>query len=102
MLVKLKQEGKSKVQHKLPLSKEDLQKLYDQFDMDTPSGLQNKVFVDFMHRHLFLSISFDTCILKIREGREVKMTQNHSPSECQSFERLANMPCKCAYHRSLL
>lgn len=48
MLVKLKQHGKSAVQHKEPLSKQDLQKLYRSFDIDTPAGLQDKVFVDFM------------------------------------------------------
>lgn len=48
VLVKLKQEGKCHVQHKDPLSREDLRKLYDVFDLSTPRGLQNKVFVDFM------------------------------------------------------
>ena len=48
MLVKLKQNGKASVQHKEPISKVDLHKLYKSFDMDTPAGLQDKVFVDFM------------------------------------------------------
>ena len=48
MLVKLKKEGKAKVVHKEPLSNADLEKLYGSFDIETPVGLQNKIFVDFM------------------------------------------------------
>ena len=48
MLVKLKKEGKGLVTHKNPLTKEDLVKLYSSFDVETPKGLQDKVFVDFM------------------------------------------------------
>lgn len=48
MLVQIKKEGKGDVQHKSPLSKEDLRKLYSFFDLDSPKGLQDKVFVDFM------------------------------------------------------
>lgn len=48
MLVKLKHEGKAVVNHKNPLSAEDLKKLYEHFDLNTPYGLQSKVFVDFM------------------------------------------------------
>ena len=48
MLVKLKKEGKGSVTHKNPLTKEDLVKLYSSFDVGTPKGLQDKVFVDFM------------------------------------------------------
>lgn len=48
MMVKLKAEGKSKVVHKEPLSKNDIHKFNDSFDLNTPDGLQNNVFVDFM------------------------------------------------------
>ncbi|XP_075463623.1 uncharacterized protein LOC142498885 [Ascaphus truei] len=48
VLAQLKSEGKGEVQHKKPLSKEDFQKLYESCDMNTPSGLQHKVFVDLM------------------------------------------------------
>lgn len=48
MLVKLKKEGKASVTHKNPITKNDLRKLYAHFDLDTPYGLQCKVFVDFM------------------------------------------------------
>ena len=48
MFVKLKQEGKARVQHKEPHSKHDLQTLYSSFDLTTTFGLQNKVFVDIM------------------------------------------------------
>ena len=48
MLIRIKQEGKGTVQHKSPLSKEDLSKLYNSFDLSTPKGLQDKVFIDFM------------------------------------------------------
>ena len=48
VLVKLKKEGKGVVVHKNPLSRADLLKLYSSFDVSTPKGLQDKVFVDFM------------------------------------------------------
>lgn len=48
MLVKLKKEGKSEVNHKSPLSREDLTLLYNYFDSNTPKGLQDNVFVDFI------------------------------------------------------
>ena len=48
MLIKATQEGKGTVQHKTPLSKEDLLKLYTSFNLITPKGLQDKAFVDFM------------------------------------------------------
>lgn len=51
MLVKLKDEGLERVHHKDPLAKQDLVKLYNSYwsvDLDTPAGLQDKVFIDFM------------------------------------------------------
>ena len=50
MMKKLKREGKGFVKHKNPLSKMDMTKIVEsgQLDTDTPSGLQNKVFVDVM------------------------------------------------------
>ena len=48
MLFQAKRVGKGDVQHKNPLSKEDLRQLYSSFDLETPKGLQDKVFVDFM------------------------------------------------------
>ena len=48
MLVQVKKAGKAEVQHKNPLSKEDLRLLYSSFDLESPKGLQDKVFVDFM------------------------------------------------------
>ena len=46
--VQLKQEGKAKVQQKLPISEEDLCKLYSSsvFNTNTPVGLQNKVWFE--------------------------------------------------------
>ena len=47
----LKKQGKGGVDHKLPLSKEDMKKLYTSkhtFDTSTPIGLQNKVFFEIM------------------------------------------------------
>jgi integrase len=48
MLVKLKQLGLAVTVHKPPIAKEDLGKLYNSFDLNSPVGLQNKVFIDFM------------------------------------------------------
>ncbi|XP_029463188.1 uncharacterized protein LOC115094356 [Rhinatrema bivittatum] len=48
MFKKLKRVGKGKVQHKEPLSMEDFQKLYGSCDLNTPAGLQHKVFIDLM------------------------------------------------------
>ena len=50
MLVKLKQAGKGSVTHKDPISKEDFLKIKSSsvLDVDTPAGLQNKVFIDIM------------------------------------------------------
>ena len=50
MMKKLKREGKGFVKHKNPVSKMDMIKIAEsgQLDTDTPSGLQNKVFVDVM------------------------------------------------------
>ena len=49
-LVKLKQEGMAKTQHKPPINKEDIKKLYQSglFDSNGPDTLQNKVFFDVM------------------------------------------------------
>ncbi|XP_071503783.1 uncharacterized protein KIAA1958 homolog [Diadema antillarum] len=50
MMKKLKQEGKGCVKHKNPISREDMKKIAEsgQLDIDTPLGLQNKVFMDVM------------------------------------------------------
>ena len=50
MLVKLKAEGKGSVQHKEPITKEDMLKIVSSsaLDISKPNGLQNKVFVDIM------------------------------------------------------
>jgi hypothetical protein len=50
VLVKLKREGKGKVTHKEPLTSEDFRKLYSSkaLNLNTPQGLQDKVFVDLM------------------------------------------------------
>lgn len=45
MMAKMKREGKAEVVHKEPLSKADLEMLYNSFDIDTLSGRQNKVLV---------------------------------------------------------
>ena len=49
-LVKLKREGMAKTQHKPPINKEDINKLYQtgQFDSNSPDTLQNKVFFEVM------------------------------------------------------
>ena len=48
MLVQVKKAGKGDVQHKNPLTTEDLRLLYSSFDLESPKGLQDKVYVDFM------------------------------------------------------
>lgn len=48
MLMKLKQMGLALSKHKPPISKEDLGTFYKFFNINSPTGLQNKVFVDFM------------------------------------------------------
>ena len=46
--VQLKREGKAKVRQKLPISEEDLCKLYSSsaFNTNTPVGLQNKIWFE--------------------------------------------------------
>lgn len=48
--VELKKMGKAKVEHKPPIAQEDLKKLYrsEPFDVNTPTGLQNKVGFEIM------------------------------------------------------
>ena len=50
VMVSLKRQGKGKIVHKQPLTTEDFTKLYssDALDLNTPNGLQNKVFIDLM------------------------------------------------------
>ncbi|CAB4037784.1 uncharacterized protein LOC110973579 [Paramuricea clavata] len=48
MLVKLKKEGKGVVKHKDPISKEDMTKILSFLDLNSPQGLQDKVFIDIM------------------------------------------------------
>jgi hypothetical protein len=40
---KIKKEGKGAVVHKEPVARQDLQKLYTSFYLETSEGLQNKV-----------------------------------------------------------
>lgn len=49
VMVSLKKDGKGETEHKEPLSKDDLKKLYDHpfvFNTENPSGLLNKVFFE--------------------------------------------------------
>ncbi|XP_011668570.1 uncharacterized protein LOC105440296 [Strongylocentrotus purpuratus] len=50
VLVKLKKEGKGSTKHKPAISSSDMEIIQNSsvLDCDTPAGLQNKVFVDFM------------------------------------------------------
>ncbi|XP_069073850.1 uncharacterized protein [Pleurodeles waltl] len=48
MFARMKSEGWADVQHKEPLTKEDFKKLYYSCDINTPAGLQHKVFIDVM------------------------------------------------------
>ena len=48
LMVKLKREGKGSVEHKIPISKEDIAKIFAVLDITTPQGLQDKVFIDIM------------------------------------------------------
>ncbi|XP_033641142.1 probable fumarate hydratase, mitochondrial isoform X1 [Asterias rubens] len=50
MLVKLDREGKGKIKHKSPISAADMDRILasDDLDTSTPTGLQNKVFIDIM------------------------------------------------------
>jgi hypothetical protein len=51
MLVHIKKEGNAGVNHKEPISTEDLQKLYvhAKFSLDTPESLQKRVFFEYMY-----------------------------------------------------
>jgi hypothetical protein len=53
MLVKLKQLGLAVTVHKPAIAKEDLGKFYNSFNLNSPVGLQNKVFIGFSHRSCF-------------------------------------------------
>ena len=51
VLVECKKEGCRSVQHKLPISRNDLEKLYWQsndYDTESPTGLQSKVWFEIM------------------------------------------------------
>ena len=48
MLVKLKKEGKGVVKHKDPISKEYMTRILSFLDLNSPQGLQDKVFIDIM------------------------------------------------------
>lgn len=48
MLIKLKQVGMGVSVHKPAINSEDIGKLYNCLDLNTPTGLQSKVFLDFM------------------------------------------------------
>ncbi|XP_022080180.1 uncharacterized protein LOC110973579 [Acanthaster planci] len=48
MMVKLKMEGKGSVKHKDPITKQDMARVISSLDVNTPQGLQDKVFVDIM------------------------------------------------------
>ncbi|XP_078525461.1 uncharacterized protein LOC144798453 isoform X3 [Lissotriton helveticus] len=48
MFARMKSEGWADVQHKEPLTKEDFKKLYYSCNINTPAGLQHKVFIDVM------------------------------------------------------
>ena len=65
--VQLKREGKAKVQHKPPISEEDLCKLYSSsaFNTNTPVGLQNKVW-------------FEVTLFFCRRGQENLMTSRET------------------------
>ena len=48
VMVKLKKEGKGVVNHKEPISTDDMNKLQNFLNVDTPDGLQGTVFIDMM------------------------------------------------------
>lgn len=48
VLVKLKKESKGVVKHKDLMSKDDMTKILSSLDLNSPQGLQDKVFVDIM------------------------------------------------------
>jgi hypothetical protein len=48
MLVRLKREGKGASVHKPPIEVDDIAIIYKSFNLDVPTDLQNKVFVDCM------------------------------------------------------
>ena len=86
MYAKIKKEGKGAVQHKEPLTRPDLQKLYMFFNTETAEGLQDKVFVDYMlyfcnrgrENHLDLKIS-DLSTGTDDEGRRfIYMCRDHA------------------------
>ena len=91
VLVKLKLEGLGCVEHKQPLSKEYFRKLYSsqQLNIATPTGLQNKVFVDIMiylcnrdRENLRKMNASDFHIMSNSEGHRYvsmsdKLTKNH-------------------------
>lgn len=64
-LVELKRKGKGATEHRQPVDEKDLKKLYDNVDISTPKGLQQKAWLDIM-------------LYRIRRGRENlrEMTKN--------------------------
>ena len=48
VLKKLKREGKAETNHHEPINAEDLNLIQDSLDINTPVGLQRKVFIDIM------------------------------------------------------
>jgi site-specific recombinase XerD len=47
-LANIKKAGKDRSCHKNPINAEDMKKLYDSLDLNDPTGLQDKVFLDIM------------------------------------------------------
>ncbi|XP_041456833.1 uncharacterized protein LOC121409085 isoform X2 [Lytechinus variegatus] len=53
VLQKLRKEGKASVMRHKPVSESDMTKILDSLDLDTPRGLQRKVFVDIMTHFVY-------------------------------------------------
>lgn len=89
MCKKMREEGKGKVQHKVPIEKGDIFKLYTHprvFNTDTPSGLLNKVF-------------FEIMIYFCRRGQENLRAMKPSDFEVQKDDIGRRFVCKVTSER---
>ena len=109
VLRKLKVEGKANVKHHKSVSEIDMNKIQGSLDLDTPSGLQRKVFIDIMTHFAnrgeenLHDMKTDDFILSEQNGRRYfcmvdKATKNHPDDDLNSqggrmFEIPGNSRC---------
>ena len=108
----LKQKGKANVKHHRPVSKNDMNTIQNSLDVDTPRGLQQKIFIDVMvyfanrgQENLY-DMKPEDFILGEKDGRRCfclvdKSTKNHQDDDTSSqgglmFESPGNSKCPVA------